>query len=89
MNTWLKSLVALLALAFIASTPVAAQNNNNFNPTKEAVKEEQLLKALKSGEHLTGRISIPDEKAASLIQPAGQEWRVFHQQKLPIIGGLF
>ena len=87
MNTWLKSLVALLALAFVASTPVAAQNNN-FNPTKEAVKEEQLLKALKSGEQLTGRISIPDEKAASLIQPAGQEWSVFHQQKLPIIGGV-
>jgi formate dehydrogenase subunit gamma len=88
MNTWLKSLVALLALAFVASTPVVAQNYNNFNPTKEAVKEEQLLKALKSGEQLTGRISIPDEKAASLIQPAGQEWSVFHQQKLPIIGGV-
>ena len=64
MNTWLKSLVALLALAFIASSPAAAQNYNNFNPTKEAVKEEQLLKALKSGEQLTGRISIPDEKAS-------------------------
>jgi len=88
MNTWLKSLVVLLALAFIASSPAVAQNYNNFNPTKEAVKEEQLLKALKSGEQLTGRISIPDEKAASLIQPAGQEWRVFHQQKLPIIGGV-
>jgi len=48
MNTWLKSLVALLALAFIASSPAVAQNYNNFNPTKEAVKEEQLLKALKS-----------------------------------------
>ena len=88
MKTWLKSLVALLALAFVASTPVAAQNYNNFNPTKESVKEEQLLNGLKSGERLTGRISIPDEKAASLIQPAGQEWRVFHQQKLPIIGGV-
>ena len=86
-HTWLKSLMALITLAFIASTPVAAQNNN-FNPTKEAVKEDQLLNALKNGERLTGRISIPDEKAASLIQPAGQEWRVFHQLKLPVIGGV-
>ena len=87
MKNWLKTVLAVLALAFVATAPAAAQNNN-FNPTKEAVKEEQLLNALKPGDRLTGRISIPDEKAASLIQPTGQEWRAFHQQKLPIIGGV-
>ena len=87
MKNWLKTVLAVLALAFVATAPAAAQNNN-FNPTKEAVKEEQLLNALKPGDRLTGRISIPDEKAASLIQPTGQEWRTFHQQKLPIIGGV-
>ncbi len=88
MKTWLKTFLAMLALAAVASAPVAAQNYNNFNPTKESVKEEQLLDQLKPGERLTGRISIPDEKASSLIQPEGQEWRAFHQQKLPVIGGV-
>lgn len=84
MRNILRIAAALLALALAA--PAAAQNN--FNPTKEAVKEEQLLNALKPGDRLSGRISIPDPKAASLIQPQGQEWRAFHQQTLPMIGAI-
>ena len=83
----LKMLAAAMALAFtLAVTPAVAQNN--FNPTAQAVKEDQLLNALKDGGRLTGRVSIPDQTSASLIQPAGQEWRAFHQQKLPLIGGV-
>ncbi|MDB5649586.1 MAG: formate dehydrogenase subunit gamma [Hyphomicrobiales bacterium] len=78
---------ALALVVALAATPAAAQNNN-FNPTAQSVKEDQLLNALKDGERLTGRISIPDQKAASLIQPEGREWRVFHQDKLPLIGGV-
>ena len=88
MNAWVKSLVAAAAFAVVASMPAQAQNYNNFNPTKEAVKEEQLLNALKGADHVTGRISIPDASAANLIQPQGQQWRAFHEQKLPLIGGV-
>ena len=50
--------------------------------------EDQLLKALKEGDKISGRISIPDANAANLIQPAGRDWRDFHRSKLPIIGGV-
>jgi formate dehydrogenase subunit gamma len=52
------------------------------------VHEDQLLKALKEGDKISGRISIPDANAANLIQPAGRDWRDFHRSKLPIIGGV-
>jgi formate dehydrogenase subunit gamma len=78
----LKSLLATmaLALAMLFAVPAMAQNNN-FNPTKSAVSEEALLKALQGGgtQQIDGRISIPDQKAATLIRPAGREWREFHQ----------
>ncbi len=63
---------AVLA-TFVAATPAAAQQP--FNPTAQAVKEEQLLQQL---QQVQGRISIPDAKASVLIQPAGREWRTFH-----------
>ena len=53
-----------------------------------SVHEDQLLNALKGGDKISGRISIPDVNAANLIQPAGRDWRVFQRSKLPIIGGV-
>jgi formate dehydrogenase subunit gamma len=88
MSTTLKALAAALAIFFAGAMLPAAAQNNNFNPTREAVQEEQLLNQLRQGERLSGRISIPDPKAASLIQPQGQDWRNFHQNKLPLIGGV-
>jgi formate dehydrogenase subunit gamma len=81
-----RALCAALALLFILAHPAAAQLS--FKPTAEAVHEDQLLNALKEGDKITGRISIPDAMAASLIQPAGREWRDFQRSKLPIIGGI-
>src|ERR1700682_4616035 len=80
-----KALCAALALLFALAHPAAAQLS--FKPTVESVHEDQLLNALKEGDKITGRISIPDAMAASLIQPAGRDWRDFHRSKLPIIGG--
>jgi formate dehydrogenase subunit gamma len=74
--------VLLLALALPASAQLS------FKPTAQAVNEDQLLGALKEGGKITGRITIPDRMAASLIQPAGRDWRDFQQHKLPIIGGV-
>jgi formate dehydrogenase subunit gamma len=81
-----RALCAALALMFVLAYPASAQLS--FKPTAESVKEDQLLNALKEGDKITGRISIPDPMAASLIQPAGRDWRDFHRSKLPIIGGV-
>ena len=77
---------AAFALALVLAHPAAAQLS--FKPTAEAVQEDKLLNALKEGDKITGRITIPDPMAASLIQPAGRDWRDFHRSKLPIIGGV-
>src|SRR5450631_4373760 len=81
-----RALCAAIALLFVLAHPAAAQLS--FKPTAESVHEDQLLNALKEGDKITGRISIPDAMAASLIQPAGREWRDFQRSKLPIIGGV-
>ena len=81
-----RALCAAIALLFVLAHPAAAQLS--FKPTAESVHEDQLLNALKEGDKITGRISIPDAMAASLIQPAGRDWRNFHRSKLPIIGGI-
>ncbi|HEY7645402.1 MAG TPA: cytochrome b/b6 domain-containing protein, partial [Hyphomicrobiales bacterium] len=56
----------------------------SVNPTADAVKEQQLLQEL---DRVTGRVSIPDQRAGTLIQPEGREWRQFHQVTLPTYGG--
>jgi formate dehydrogenase subunit gamma len=81
-----KPLLAALALLFVFAQPAAAQLS--FKPTAEAVQEDKLLNALKEGDKISGRVSIPDGMAASLIQPAGRDWRDFQRSKLPWIGGI-
>jgi len=82
----LKPLFAAFALLFVFAYPATAQLS--FKPTAEAVQEDKLLNALKEGDKITGRITIPDRMAASLIQPAGRDWRDFQRSRLPIIGGI-
>jgi formate dehydrogenase subunit gamma len=79
-------LVAFAAAQLGASSPASAQQAPN--PTAQSVKEEQLLNALKPGSAVSGRITIPDQHASTLIQPQGQTWRAFHQSTLPTIGAV-
>ncbi|PTM39098.1 formate dehydrogenase subunit gamma [Bosea sp. 124] len=76
----LLALVAVLLLTFAAVTvgPVLAQQ---INPTADSVREQQFLEALKGNPsaELQGRITIPDQRAATLERPAGRDWRAFHQ----------
>src|ERR1700754_2050190 len=81
-----RALCAAMALLFVLAHPASAQLS--FKPTAEAVQEDKLLNALKEGDKISGRISIPDSNAANLIQPAGRDWRDFHRSKMPIIGGV-
>ena len=82
----IKTVFIAFALLFVFSLEADAQLS--FKPTAEAVHEDQLLKGLKEGDRISGRISIPDPMASSLIQPAGRDWRDYHRSTLPVIGGV-
>jgi len=69
--------------------PVSAQQqrnpDNSVNPTASSVKEDQLFQELN---RITGRCTLPDQKACTIEQPAGRDWRQFHEGALPWIGGI-
>ena len=70
--------VGALALAtmVVLSGPIAAQQQpSSVNPTASSVKEQQLLQEMKI---IRGRGSIPDVKSYNIEQPAGRDWRYFH-----------
>ncbi|HEY4407579.1 MAG TPA: formate dehydrogenase subunit gamma [Xanthobacteraceae bacterium] len=82
--------LALGALALIVSIalalPASAQQPNPnvpVNPTASSVKEDQLLREMRI---ISGRGSIPDVKSYNIEQPAGRDWRRFHEVWLPRIG---
>ena len=78
----------MLMLAVAIAAPAGAQQrnpDNSVNPTASSVREDQLLQEL---QRIQGRITIPDQRAATLIQPAGRSWREFHQVTLPWIGAI-
>jgi formate dehydrogenase subunit gamma len=76
--------LALLVMAFGAQ-PVSAQQPTSVNPQTSAVKEGQLFQEMN---RISGRCTIPDQKACTIEQPAGRDWRHFHQVTLRWIGGL-
>src|SRR4029077_966045 len=75
-------------LILAVAAPVGAQQPTSVNPTASSVKEQQLLNALGSGGAVSGRVSIPDQKSANLIHPAGRDWRQFHEVTLRWIGAI-
>src|SRR3977135_3035569 len=88
--TRIRFIVGALALALIlaCAAPVnATQRNpdNSVNPTASPVHESQLLNELS---RISGRCTIPDQKACTIEQPAGRDWRHFHQVTLRWIGAI-
>jgi formate dehydrogenase subunit gamma len=86
----LRFIVGAMALALmlaVAAPSVAQQRNpdNSVNPTASSVKEDQLLNELN---RISGRCTIPDQKACTIEQPAGRDWRQFHQVTLRWIGAI-
>jgi len=73
---------ALLLMIAVSGSSVAQQS---INPTASSVKEQQLLQELN---RIQGRITIPDQRAGVLEQPAGREWREFRNVTLRWIGGI-
>jgi formate dehydrogenase subunit gamma len=74
-------LMALLALTL----PAAAQQPTSVNPTASSVNERKLLQEV---DRITGRCTIPDQKACTIEQPTGRDWRQFHQVTLRWIGAI-
>ncbi len=88
--TRFRFVIGAMALAFIVAwaAPVSAQQRNpdsSVNPTASSVKEDQLLGELN---RITGRCTLPDQKACTIEQPAGRDWRHFHQVTLRWIGAI-
>lgn len=76
--------LALLALATVAY-PAAAQQPASVNPSANVVKEEQLLQ---QQDKIRGRGTIPDTRSYTIEQPAGRDWRHFHEVTLRWIGAI-
>jgi len=79
-----------LMLVVAVAAPAGAQQqqrnpDNSVNPTASSVKEDQLFKEM---DRISGRCTIPDQKACTIEQPAGRDWREFHQHLLPWIGAI-
>jgi formate dehydrogenase subunit gamma len=74
-----------LALMVALAIPAAAQQPNSVNPTASSVQEQQLLRQL---QQIDGRVSIPDAKSGTLIQPGGRDWRQFHEVTLKWLGAI-
>src|SRR5207244_194088 len=75
---------ALLVLV-IGAQPVSAQQPTSVNPEASSVKEDQLFQELN---RISGRCTLPDQKACTIEQPAGRDWRNFHGVTLRWIGGI-
>ncbi len=76
--------LAILVMLAVAS-PLGAQQPTSVNPTASSVKEQQLLQELN---RIQGRGSIPDVKSYVIEQPAGRDWRNFHEVTLRWIGAI-
>jgi len=80
-------LAAPLAPAFAqVGGPVVGTPTNPVAPNATA-DELELQQALTGG-RIAGRVSIPDGRSASLIQPEGRDWRAFHNVTLAWVGGI-
>ena len=79
---WRLMALCLLVLPLLAAPPAAAQDT----PVRSA-DEVQLFQELQG--NVQGRVSIPDQRSATLIQPGGKEWRDFWRETSPWVGGLF
>jgi formate dehydrogenase subunit gamma len=76
--------LTLLTLA-IAAQPASAQQPTSVDPQASAVKENQLLQEFN---RISGRCTLPDQKACTIEQPVGRDWRHFHEVTLRWIGGV-
>eukprot|EP01037_Dinobryon_pediforme_P005322 gene5322-5375_t len=80
-TTLLAGLVLAASLGGALAQPATreAAPTQGFNPDKVEVREQDLLSKLRN---VQGTISIPDGRAATLIQPDGRTWRDYRRGPL-------
>jgi formate dehydrogenase subunit gamma len=80
-----RAILASILLVVIALTWAADASAQQPPASAPATAEDQALQQLRQ---VQGRITIPDTRASVLIQPAGRDWREFHESALPWVGGV-
>ena len=92
--TRLRGLLAAAALGLGLATaslpavsPATAQAPAAPTPAAPAQASEQMLFNYLQG-NVQGRVTIPDQRAALLIQPQGREFQHFHRTTLKWLGGV-
>jgi formate dehydrogenase subunit gamma len=81
-------LCGFLLAAVMLAPPASAQQRGSdgaVNPTASSVNEQQLLRQMRI---ISGRGTIPDVKSYNIEQPAGRDWRRFHEVTLHWLGGI-
>lgn len=73
---------AVLALTLAAGAPALAQQPASPPPAQEVELFQQLQGTV------AGRVTIPDARAGTLIQPQGKAWRDFWREESKLIGGI-
>lgn len=73
---------AVVIATCAVGTPLWAQSSIS-DPNANAVNEQILLQQLGK---VQGRVDLPDKRESVLIQPAGREWRFFHEIVLNVFG---
>ncbi len=78
--------ILLLALLLTTNAAIAqdrpAAPVSGFNPTQSEVQQKALLNGF---DKILGNTTLPDSRAATLIQPAGPAWRDYRRSWLPWI----
>ena len=77
----MRELLCTLAMACMRGMAGLAAQAKPANMPSEAAEAELMRQ-------LTGRASIPNPQAATLIQPAGRDWQDFHNRTLAWVGGV-
>lgn len=77
---------ALVLVTFVLfAAPSLAQPSGSVDPRASSVNEEQLLQQFNK---IRGRGTIPDVRSFTIEQPAGRDWRHFHEVTLRWIGAV-
>ena len=79
----MKILRAVALVALMTALPFAIPHKAMAQQAAPTANDAALLRALQGpGGDISGRITIPDSKAAVLQQPEGREWREFREGTL-------
>ena len=74
-----------------SSSPARRRRRRSSHPTLGQSDRElgqRRTSCCRELDRIPGRCTLPDQKACTIEQPAGRDWRHFHQVTLPWIGAI-